>query len=356
MRQVLAYWANRYFSHIESIVLLALIAIGGGLILTIGSIMAPILASLVLAFLLQSVVNILTRCKLPEKLSILVVYLSFLTLFIWSLLVVVPLLFQELTNLFKQLPIMMEVVKKTLSALPAHFPGFITQEQIDGVAAGFMQMPELRAIGKTALAASFHNLPVLIEWLVYLVLVPVMTFFFLNDSQKIMSWFTEFLPRKRERLNVVHRELNLQLGNYVRGKVAEALIMTGVTYIVFVYFGMPYTVLLSVLVGVSVFIPVVGAVFVSIPVILVALYNYGLDVNFTRVLVTYAITQLLDGYVLTPLLFSEAVDLHPLAILVAIILFGGLWGMWGVFFAIPLAILIRSVLDAWPRVDYYKPL
>ena len=57
--------------------------------------------------------------------------------------------------------------------------------------------------------------------------------------------------------------------------------------------------------------------------------------------------QAFDGIVLVPLLFSEAVSLHPVAIIVAILFFGGIWGFWGVFFAIPLATVVKAVLSAW---------
>ena len=67
------------------------------------------------------------------------------------------------------------------------------------------------------------------------------------------------------------------------------------------------------------------------------------------VISAYTVIQFLDGNVLVPVLFSEVVNLHPLAIIVAVLFFGGLWGMWGVFFAIPLATLIQAVINAWPR-------
>ena len=66
-------------------------------------------------------------------------------------------------------------------------------------------------------------------------------------------------------------------------------------------------------------------------------------------LVAYAILQALDGNVLVPILFSEAVNLHPVSIILAVLFFGGLWGFWGVFFAIPLATLIKALVQAWPR-------
>jgi putative permease len=65
-------------------------------------------------------------------------------------------------------------------------------------------------------------------------------------------------------------------------------------------------------------------------------------------MLAYGIIQALDGNVIVPLLFSEAVNLHPVVIIVAVIFFGGLWGFWGVFFAIPLATLVKAVINAWP--------
>lgn len=73
--------------------------------------------------------------------------------------------------------------------------------------------------------------------------------------------------------------------------------------------------------------------------------------EFASILIAYGIIQLLDANVLVPILFSRVVNLHPLAIISAVLFFGGIWGFWGVFFAIPLATLIKAVLSAWPRRD-----
>lgn len=94
---------------------------------------------------------------------------------------------------------------------------------------------------------------------------------------------------------------------------------------------MQYAVLLGVLVGLSVLIPYIGAAAVTVPVAMVALFQWGLTPEFWWLLVAYGIIQALDGNVLVPILFSEAVNLHPVAIIVAVLVFGGLWGFWGVF-------------------------
>jgi len=149
----------------------------------------------------------------------------------------------------------------------------------------------------------------------------------------------------------VAEEMNRQIANYIRGKVIEIVICGGVTYIAFVALGLNYAALLALLVGVSVVVPYVGAVVVTVPVMLIALFQWGWSDQFIYLMAVYGIIQTLDGNVLVPLLFSEAVNLHPVAIICAVLLFGGLWGFWGVFFAIPLATLFKAVLDAWPRQE-----
>ncbi|MEZ5476532.1 MAG: AI-2E family transporter [Thiolinea sp.] len=110
-------------------------------------------------------------------------------------------------------------------------------------------------------------------------------------------------------------------------------------------------VLLSFLVGISVLIPYVGAALVTLPIAAVAYFQWGYNSDFIWVLVVYGIIQFLDGNLLVPLLFSGMVNLHPAAIIAAVLVFGAIWGVWGVFFAIPLATLVHAVINAWPRDD-----
>ena len=84
---------------------------------------------------------------------------------------------------------------------------------------------------------------------------------------------------------------------------------------------------------------------------IVAYFQWGLEPYFFWAIGSYLLLQALDGNVLVPLLFSEAVNLHPVAIMVSILVFGNLWGIWGVFFAIPLATLVKALLASWPRAS-----
>ena len=163
------------------------------------------------------------------------------------------------------------------------------------------------------------------------------------------SWISGYLPQERTLVNRVWTESEAQIANYVRGKVMEILIVGSVTYVTFTILGLDYSALLATIVGFSVLVPYIGAAVATIPVALVAFFQFGWGWDFGQVVIAYAIIQALDGNLLVPLMFSEVVNLHAVAIILAILLFGGLWGFWGIFFAIPLATLFKAVLYAWPR-------
>jgi putative permease len=181
------------------------------------------------------------------------------------------------------------------------------------------------------------------------VLVPVLVFFFMKDKDLMIHWFVSFLPKERSLVSGVWAEAEMQIANYVRGKVMEIFIVGAVTYVTFIFIGLEYSALLATLVGLSVLIPYIGAAVATLPIALVAFFQYGWGWDFGQVMIAYAVIQTLDGNVLVPLMFSEVVNLHPVAIILAILVFGGIWGFWGIFFAIPLATLVQAVLRAWPR-------
>ena len=208
----------------------------------------------------------------------------------------------------------------------------------------------LSDLGQNVLSVSLASVPAVVSILVYLILVPLMIFFFLKDKKIVIEWTANFLPKDRQLVNEIWVEMDAQIGNYIRGKFNEILIVGSVSYIAFVILGLNYAFLLAMIVGLSVLIPYIGAAIVTLPIALVGYFQWGLtsDYNFTWLMISYFVIQFLDGNVVVPILFSEAVNLHPLAIIVAILVFGGIWGFWGVFFAIPLATLVKALINVWP--------
>jgi putative permease len=308
--------------------------------------LAPVLASIVIAYLLDGLIKNLEYWRFPYFLALFLVYTGFMTVLIFFIVVLLPLLSYQLTELIKELPTMVVKGKELLTSLPNDY-NFITVDQVDGIISLIYE--RVNQVGKQILSYSLSSIPTLIALVIYAILVPLLVFFFLKDKDKILTWLVGFLPNEHHVAERVWKEMNSQMGNYVRGKVYEIFIVGIAAYFLFAYLDMNYASLLAVLVGLSVIIPYVGAVVVTFPVMIVAYFQWGLEPYFFWAIGSYLILQALDGNVLVPLLFSEAVNLHPVAIMVSILVFGNLWGVWGVFFAIPLATLIKSLLTVWPR-------
>ena len=339
-------WFRRTFSD-PQIVFLTLVLLGGFLVvLTMGHMLAPVLASAVIAYLLEGLVVALEDRGVPRLLSVLIVFIAFLLFLAAILFGLLPVISRQVTQLVRQLPDMIGEGQRVLMALPERYPDIISLEQaqqlLDGVKV------EVAGFGQRVLSLSLSSVVGVLTLIVYLVLMPMLVFFFLKDKDSIIGWFTGFIPGERGLAARVWREVDRQIANYVRGKFWEIVIVWAASYLVFYFFSLEYAMLLAVLVGLSVVVPYVGATLVTVPVAMVAWFQWGWGPDFIGVTVAYLVIQALDGNLLVPLLFGEVVSLHPVAIIVAILVFGGLWGFWGVFFAIPLATLVNAILRAWP--------
>ena len=346
MIDVFKKWYRRYLSEEESVLLLALLAIALLVLLTIGDVLTPVFVAVVLAYLMQGVANQLRTWGLPTWVGVWISTLLFMGAFFAFMLGLVPLVWRQLISLAREAPTMVEQGRQALSVLPEQYPALISHEQLNQ----FMStvQGELAAFGQLVVTKGLSSIPSLLAMMVYMVLIPLMVFFFLKDRDQIVRWGVSFLPPERPLLNRIWGEMNQQFANYARGKVIEIIIVGGVSYFVFALLGLNYAALLALAVGLSVIIPYIGATLVTIPVLIVAYFQWGMVPDFYWVVVAYGIIQVLDGNVLVPLLFSEAVNLHPVAIIVAVLFFGGIWGVWGVFFAIPLATLVNAIVSAWP--------
>jgi len=146
-------------------------------------------------------------------------------------------------------------------------------------------------------------------------------------------------------LDRVWRELDTQIGNYIRGKFWEAFLVGISMWLVYAWMGHEYALLLGVLTGISVWIPFVGAAVVTFPVILLSFFQWGWTDTMAYSVLAYAVVQTIDANIVIPWLFSEIVNLHPIAIVVGILVFGGMWGILGVIIAIPMAALVKSVVS-----------
>ncbi|TVS11643.1 MAG: AI-2E family transporter [Wenzhouxiangella sp.] len=362
-------WFQRNFSDPQVVILALFLILGLVVVLLFGRMLTPVVASLIIAYLLEGAVQRLERFGLPRLVSVISVFAAFMAALFFLLFGLLPMLTRQVTAIVADLPRYIRMAQDWLATLPERYPQLVSAPSDAPSDESLMgeESDQLALISQEQLSQLLDNLGAeigrygtelvtfsgvlgIVSLLIFLVLMPVLVFFFLKDKDRLIGWFAKYMPRDRGLATTVWKEVDVQIANYVRGKALEILIVWIVTYAVFGLLGMPFAMLLSMLVGFSVIIPYIGAAVVTIPVALVALIAFGgFTAPFWYVIIAYAIIQALDGNVLVPILFSEVVDLHPVAIITAILVFGGIWGFWGVFFAIPLATLVNAVLRAWPR-------
>lgn len=353
MIKMLQGWFNQYFSH-PQVVTLWLILIGGFLVvILLGNMLQPVFLALIIAYVLEGFVSILTRVRIPRIIAVFVTFLFFLACLFLLVIGIFPLMSQQIGELIHDLPTYVSNAQKHLLLLPERYPEYVSETQIRQLFE--VIRTELTKLGQNVLMLTVASLRNLISLLIYLVLVPFLVLFFLKDKEMILAWGEKLLPKNLELSTEVWSEANHQVANFVRGKMLEILIVWVATFITFLLLELNYAMLLSFFVGISVLVPYIGATVMTLPIALVAFFQWGVGTEFMYVMIAYGIIQIIDGNILVPVLLSEVVNLHPVAIIVAVLLFGGLWGIWGLFLAIPLATLVHAVMKAWLKIHRKIP-
>lgn len=350
MLRILRDWGRRTFADQEVSILILTIAFLSVVLFFFGGVLTPVIAAVVVAYILEGVVTTLTRFGVSRLLSILLLLICAFGMFMALLVWFFPVIWREVISFVQALPAITAHYLTQMDDLPQRYPELISDEQVTQLTN--MLHAEFAHFGKQLLALTIAVIPNVLQLIVYLILVPLLVYFFLKDGALVFDWMSDYFPNNRRLVSQVWREVDDQLGRYIRGKLIEIILVALVTTLTFSYWGLDYPILLGFLVGVSTLIPYIGVLVVSIPVVLLAIVQWGVSQATISLLISYAIIHLLDSQVLVPFLFSEALSLHPIAIFIAIILFGGVWGFWGVFFAIPLATLVKAVLNAIPRGQF----
>lgn len=343
---VIREWFTRQLSNPQTVSLLLLFLVCWVLLTFFTPVFTPIFAAAVVAYLLEAPVRRLEQLGLSRAPSAMVVWALTVIAVALVLSMLLPQLLRQSVQVVTELPKLANELQAWLMALAERYPSVLSPDQVQDFAGGLsINLITLRneVLGRTYL------LGVGLTYLViYLILVPLIVFFMIKDKVKIRLWLRQFFPRDIGLIAQVWADVDKQLGNYVRGKVIEIMIVWAITYVTFAVLGLNYAMLLGAATGFSVLVPWVGATLVTFPVAAVAYTQFGVGPEFAYALLAYGIIQALDGNVLVPLLFSEANDLHPVAIIIAVLFFGLTYGFWGVFFAIPLATVAAAVIKAWP--------
>jgi putative permease len=342
---MISAWFNKTFADTQVVLLILVVALAIISLTLFGSMLAPAIAAIVIAFLLDGPIEWLQKKGARPSVAFASVFIGFILLSVIILLTVIPPLVNQVTQFVNDSPAMVVRLQNELLALQQKFPDLISETQVQDWLNNLGN--EIANLGPRLLEYSLNGVTGAVTFIIYTVLVPMMVFFFLKDKKAILSWAAKFLPTDKPLLEQVWAETLQRAGDYARGKVYEIIIVGLSAFTAYQIIGLGYATLLAVATGLSVIIPYIGAAAVTIPIALVSYFQWGIGSEMAIAVTVYLVLQALDGNVLVPLLFSEVVNLHPNAIIIAVLVFGGLWGFWGVFFAIPLATVANAIIRAW---------
>lgn len=324
----------------NSIIILLLIPI---LIIIINSnFLFPIITSAIMSYFLYNIKELLENIGINKKISFFFTYIFFLTIFFSIIFIILPILFEQLLIFFNNLPIMIQKVKILSYNLLNKYNFIVPKEQTNIIFSNIISY--FQTISKSIINVSIISITLVIKWILYIALIPIFVFFFLKDYLKIKMWFNNIIPQNSEILDNILKEINIKITSYIRGKFIEIMIIIITNYLLFNFYKLSYSDLLSFLVGISVIIPYVGIIIISIPIIFISIVQFGLSNDFLTLNLIYLIIHFIDGYLLVPILFSETSDLHPIIIMFSIIIFGYIFNIYGIFFSIPLAITIKTII------------
>ncbi len=370
-------WYRRHFSQ-PGTVEFALVLVGVFILVYYFMwLVGPLVVAVVLAYCLDYwVVSLKKYAKLSRHVASIVVMTAFTGLAVLLFVLIIPQFVRQGSQMYDSLVMMsQEVVAehplqdedttvntdldtivanniyRIVTDLPDPIPAMVEETDIfNAVHTIRTQLTvHILSLVRTQLMPSVVNI---FTYLMYIIIVPVFTFLMLYNKGVLLSRVGKYLlPNNQILMKHFWPGVSRQIEGYIRGKAIHVVVITVVNTAAFQIFSLNYAILLGVGVGLSVIVPYVGAVLIAIPVVVVALLQFGLTTTLFWLFVVYLVIQLLDSNVLTPMLFSKAMNLDAFSILAAILIFGGLWGFWGVFLAIPLATFVKTLIVGWPSLD-----
>ena len=301
-------------------------------------ILAPFIAALLLAYLLEPVASRLTNRGLPRSLSSIVAIVIGVLLGIGLVLVAVPIVENELNSLRERFP---DAAARLYGLIyPYLVEAGLPVDDSQALKAKIIQwlQGQSSAVSQTVFATLQSGLGVIAAVLGWLVLVPVLLFFLIKDWSNIWGNTLALVPSsKRSYVRETSLEIHLTLQGYLRGQGMLIVAMASFYCLGLLLAGLSSWFSIGLLSGLLVFVPYLGFAFSLVLAMVSGILELGLLHGLIAIGIVYSLGQFLESFVLTPKLVGEQIGLHPLAVILALMVFGGLLGLVGVLLALPLA-------------------
>ncbi|MEK9811431.1 MAG: AI-2E family transporter [Bordetella sp.] len=301
-------------------------------------ILAPFITALLLAYLLEPFASLVTAKGIPRSLSSVVAIALGVLLGIGLVLVAVPIVENELHSLRERFP---DAAARLYGLIYPHLvEAGLPVDDSQALKTKIIQwlQGQSSAVSQTVFATLQSGLGMLMALLGWLVLVPVLLFFLIKDWATMWSNALALVPSsKRKEIRETSLEIHLTLQSYLRGQGMLILAMACFYCLGLLITGLSSWFSIGLLSGLLVFVPYLGFSFSLVLAMVSGILELGLMHGLIAIGMVYSLGQFLESFVLTPKLVGEQIGLNPLAVILALMIFGGLLGLIGVLLALPLA-------------------
>lgn len=299
----------------------------------IKSFLTPLGIALFLSYILKPWVNKLENAGMNRGAAVGLVFLILSGLLFMGLKMLLPGLSQEFKTLSQavQAEDTQSVVDKLQATLSQRIPILKNPDIAREVSI------KLHNFSATLLRKSFNLIFAIISSFTYIVTVPFMMFFILKDGRRIKKFIIQIVPNRyfEMSLNLFYKA-NSQLGNYIRGQLLVSSIIATLSIIALYSLDVPYFFIIGVIAGLANMIPYFGPIVGALPGVVVAMVETGSMESVVGVIVAFALIQLLDNVLLSPVIVSKSVQVHPLLVILVILVGGNLGGILGMLVAVPI--------------------
>ena len=315
------------------------------------NILKPFLIAFFIAFLLHTTVDRLEKRGLNRALAVLFVFLIFFILLAYLFSILIPIIIHQIQDLVDNIPVMYVQLHDFIDNFWNQFSFLPQKYKFDIHDAE--QFAEHELFDFKFSKSRFNSL---LDSFNVLILTPIITFYFLYEYNNIVQGVKRFINRHRLRyLDKFLHKLDYGLGSYFRGLILILNLMTVLSTVLFMIFGLKYPLLFGIIIGYTNVIPIIGPYIGGIPAVLFALTQ---SFN-TAIIVTVIIVgiQIIESNIVTPYIQSRSIDVHPLLILLAFVVFGKFFGIVGMILSIPLLYIIVLIIHyilVYNRVKRYK--
>ncbi len=326
---------------------LAVFLLLGMLIYLLAPILTPFAISALIAYLFDPFADKLESWKLSRTLSVVIVFIVMIIIVFLILLVLIPTLERQTSNLITNLPRYFQYLSDNVTPWLREKFGLQTDlfnfsELTDLLKAHWN---EAGGIAKTIVSSLSKSSMVVVNWMMNIVLIPVVTFYLLRDWDILTARVGELIPRPvYPTINKLVTESNSVLSAFLRGQFSVMLALGVIYSIGLMIIGLDLSLLIGMGAGIVSFIPYLGAITGMVVGVITAFVQFGDPTFVVYVLIVFGVGQLLEGFVLTPWLVGDKIGLHPVAVIFAVLAGGQLFGFVGILLGLPIAAVVMVLL------------